>query len=68
MRDLVARGKPQAHPRKQREAVPGLVVCRWSCFHNVLCMRDLVARGKPQAHPREQRGAVPGVGLRCLAL
>ena len=23
MRDLVARGKPQAHPRKQREAVPG---------------------------------------------
>ena len=62
MRDLVARGKPQAHPRKQREAVPGLVVCRWSCFHHVLCMRDLVARGKPQAHPREQRGAVPGFG------
>jgi hypothetical protein len=25
MRDLVARGKPKAHPRKQREAVPGLV-------------------------------------------
>ncbi|KIN16387.1 hypothetical protein RO22_07270 [Halomonas sp. KHS3] len=23
MRDLVARGKPQAHPRKHREAVPG---------------------------------------------
>ena len=23
-RDLVARGKPTAHPRKQREAVPGL--------------------------------------------
>ncbi|WP_386083041.1 hypothetical protein ACFIOZ_07390 [Vreelandella sp. F11] len=24
MRDLVARGKPTAHPREQREAVPGL--------------------------------------------
>ncbi|WP_206478069.1 hypothetical protein [Halomonas sp. KRD171] len=24
MRDLVARGKPPAHPRKQREAVPGV--------------------------------------------
>ena len=23
MRDLVARGKPQAHPREQRGAVPG---------------------------------------------
>ena len=32
MCDLVARGKPKAHPREQRGAVPGLVMCRWASF------------------------------------
>ncbi|MDQ7733411.1 hypothetical protein QT231_11935 [Halomonas sp. SpR1] len=43
VRDVVARGKPQAHPREQREAVPGFWLCaigrRSDAFRG--CLRTL---------------------------
>ncbi|WP_386083070.1 hypothetical protein ACFIOZ_07540 [Vreelandella sp. F11] len=43
-RDLVARGKPTAHPREQREAVPGFGLCGQSWFR-ALGRRSAASRG-----------------------